>query len=57
MDDYPDCNDCRSMTSSYHAKLCLAENLPKPVSYMRDPRSSCGPEKRLFDPKPEAGSD
>lgn len=47
-----DCKDCANVTTSYHAELCLAENLPKPATYMRDPRSRCGPEGLLFEPKP-----
>lgn len=47
-----DCRQCRHSTPAYHALLCRVENLPKPVEYMRDARSSCGLEGALFDPKP-----
>lgn len=46
--------DCRECAHSQYAKgayLCTVENLPKPTSWMRDPRNSCGLEARLFEPK------
>lgn len=50
-DDYRDCKNCRHSTQAYSALLCLAENLPKPVAFMRDPRSSCGYEGALYEEK------
>lgn len=48
-----DCRQCKYSVMSYSSLLCKAENLPKPVEYMRDPRSSCGLEAILFEPKQE----
>ncbi len=47
----PICEECRYSIKSYHALLCRAMNLPRPVAFMRDDRSECGAKGALFEPK------
>ena len=46
-----DCRECTNSLRSNGAWLCVAMNLPKPTSYMRDARSGCGLEGALWEPK------
>jgi hypothetical protein len=45
-----DCRECVYALHSNSAWLCMVMQLPKPTSYMRDPRSECGLEGALFEP-------
>ncbi len=46
-----DCADCRSGQKVINSqRICDAMQLPKPVKYMRDPKSNYGPEGMLFEP-------
>ncbi len=46
-----DCRDCKHAVRSYNDWLCTAFNIPKPTSWMRDPRNECGLEAQMFEPK------
>jgi hypothetical protein len=34
---------------AYGRELCLAFDIPKPAEYMRNEKSECGPEARMFE--------
>ena len=46
-----DCRECQHSKQSYGKLLCLVLNTPRPVEFMRDPRSECGHEGSLFEAK------
>ena len=46
-----DCRECANSMLSYAKLMCVAQSFPKPVEFMRDERSMCGLEGRLFEEK------
>lgn len=47
-----DCRECQhGQLMSYHQRLCTVMTMAKPIEYMRDLRSDCGPEAMLFEPR------
>ena len=46
-----DCRECANSMLSYSKLMCVAQIFPKPVEFMRDERSMCGLEGRLFEQK------
>ena len=49
--DTSKCLDCEYHYVRYGRSMCIALNTSKPAEYMRDEKSECGPEAKLFDPK------
>lgn len=47
-----DCRECfYGQGMIYNKRMCNVMNFPKPVEYMRNEQSDCGPEGMLFEPK------
>lgn len=48
-----DCRECKFSMISYSKLMCVAQSFPKPVEFMRDERSMCGLEGRMYEERAE----
>ena len=45
-----DCRECCHSIKAYSQWLCRVTNTVRPTSTVRDTRSECGPEAKLWEP-------
>ncbi len=51
-----DCRECLHSTKAYSQYLCRVTETVRPTNSVRDTRSECGPEGKLWEPKYGVGN-